>query len=330
MQRALDKAWRYQFLTYPNPAVGATVVRDGKVLAVEAHQKAGESHAEVLALKMAYLSQYPQSELKNITSSQKIYQYLEENHHHFFETCEIYVTLEPCNHQGKTPACAMLLEKIKIKKVFIGTLDPNKQASGGLERLKKANIAVEVGVLEEACEQLIFPFKKWQKEKFTFFKLAMRIDGSIDGGYITTQDSLRYVHKLRNKIDLLVIGGETVRVDKPTLDCRFASENIPPDVLIYSRKKDFETSIPLFLVPNRKVFIEEHLKRLDDKRFIMIEGGYNLLNLLKKEADYLMIFLSEKGDQEKPMDVTQLGFQEVYRYRLNSQDSVVFLVNGKH
>ena len=146
MQLAIDKAWEFQLLTYPNPAVGSCVIKNGKILSVEAHTEAGKPHAEVLALKEAYLTEYPNSSLKDIEDSHIIHEYLTANHNDFFKECEIYVTLEPCNHIGKTPACAVLLESIGIKKVYIGTLDPNKQASGGLQRLRNASIKVETEV----------------------------------------------------------------------------------------------------------------------------------------------------------------------------------------
>jgi diaminohydroxyphosphoribosylaminopyrimidine deaminase/5-amino-6-(5-phosphoribosylamino)uracil reductase len=199
MQLAIDKAWKYQFLTYPNPAVGATVVKDGKILSVEAHKKAGMPHAEVLALKVAYLTQYKDSPLQKLETSLEIHNYLIENHKDFFKDCEIYVTLEPCNHIGKTPACAMLLETIQIKKVYIGTLDCNDKATGGLQRLQNANIEVEIDICKNEADKLLYPFKKWQQDSFVFFKLAMREDRTIDGGYITTKDSLTLVHKINSK-----------------------------------------------------------------------------------------------------------------------------------
>ena len=119
MLLAIQEAWKYQLLTYPNPAVGATVVKNNQVLSVSAHKESGSSHAEVLALKEAYLTKYPNSELKNINESNKIHKFIILNHNNFFHDCEIYVTLEPCNHIGKTPACAMLLESIKSKKYIL-------------------------------------------------------------------------------------------------------------------------------------------------------------------------------------------------------------------
>ena len=98
MSQAIKKAWEYQLLTYPNPAVGACVVRNGEILAITAHKEAGAPHAEVLALKEAYLTSYPDSPLGSLYDSLAIHSYLAIHHYDFFHTCEIYVTLEPCNH----------------------------------------------------------------------------------------------------------------------------------------------------------------------------------------------------------------------------------------
>jgi len=325
MQLAINKAWKYQFLTYPNPAVGATVVKNGEILSVEAHQKAGMPHAEVLALKEAYITYYKNSELKDLQSSLEIHNYLIQNHKDFFKDCEIYVTLEPCNHIGKTPACASLLESIQIKKVYIGTMDCNNEATGGLQRLRDANIEVIVDVCKEQTDELLYPFIKWQKSNFIFFKIAMRQDGSIDGGYITTKDSLKLVHEIRNNLDLLVIGGETVRVDRPTLDSRYAIINNPLDILIYSNQKHFDETISLFNVLNRDVQISNNLESLKDNKFVMIEGGYNLLENVKNKLDYLMLFLSKKTKSDTKIDINKFGFQEVYRYKINEDDTLIFL-----
>jgi diaminohydroxyphosphoribosylaminopyrimidine deaminase/5-amino-6-(5-phosphoribosylamino)uracil reductase len=325
MQLAIDEAWKYQLQTYPNPAVGASVVEDGKVLSVEAHKEAGKPHAEVLALKSAYLQYYPNSSLVNLDSSFEIHQYLYENHNDFFHNCEIYVTLEPCNHTGKTPACALLLEKLRIKKVFVGSIDTNKEASGGIERLTKAGIEVDVGLCKEQTEQLLEPFKMWQKSGFVFFKLAMRADGSIDGGYITTQKSLEYVHKIRSKLDLLVIGGNTVRTDRPTLDTRFIKSNNAPDILIYSNQKHFDTTIPLFNVKNRQVTIDNSIKSFQDKNFVMIEGGYKLLEQLKEYIDYLLVFVSHTKKDKNTFDIEKSGFKIINSIEINDSDTLFFL-----
>ena len=323
LQLAINEAWKYQLLTYPNPAVGATIVRDGEVLSVEAHTKAGLPHAEVNALKYAFLKSYPNSKVKDLKSSQDIHQFLIKNHNNIFHNCEIYVTLEPCNHIGKTPACSVLLEKIGIKKVYIGTLDLNKIASGGKKRLEDTNIDVEV-LNSKKCKNLLYPFTQWKENNFKFFKIAMREDGTIEGGYITTKDSLTLVHEIRTKINLLVIGGQTVRTDRATLDSRFAKNNIAPNVLIYSKQTNFDTTIPLFNIANRIVDISNSLESMENNNFIMIEGGYNLLKHLKYNIDMLMIFISHKEKKQKQLSIETLGFKIIHSYFINKYDEVVF------
>lgn len=325
MNLAIKEAWRYQLLTYPNPAVGATVVKNQKILSVEAHKEAGKAHAEVLALKEAYLKEYPNSSLKDIVNSDEIHKFLITNHNNFFNDCEIYVTLEPCNHVGKTPACAMLLESVKIKKVYIGTLDPNNEASGGLKRLLDANIDVEIDVCKTKTDKLLYPFLQYQSGHFNFYKIAMREDGSVDGGYITTQDSLNLVHEIRTKIDVMIIGGNTVRIDRPTLDSRFSKSKKSPDIFIYSKSDTIDNTIPLFSIPNRKVTISSELDLLNRKAFVMIEGGFKLLNILQPFVTYLMVFLSHKVPKTKTIDLEKLGYETQYRYFLNEFDEVIYL-----
>jgi len=328
MQLAIKEAWKYQLLTYPNPAVGATVVKNNHVLSVESHHEAGLPHAEVLALKSAFLKKYPNSKLKDLDKSSEIHDYLIQNHNGYFSDCEIYVTLEPCNHIGKTPACSQLLESIKIKKVYIGTMDPNKQASGGKQRLEKAGISVETGIEKNDTDQLLDPFLKYQSGSFIFYKMAMREDGSIDGGYITTQDSLNFVHSLRTKIDLMVIGGNTIRTDKPTLDARFANENNPSDILIFSTKKTFDSKIPLFQVKNREVTISSSLELLKNHKYIMVEGGYNLLNVMEDKIDYLVLFISHEVSKNKKYIIDKNKYEFIYSYFINEIDEVIYLKKG--
>ena len=293
MKLAIDEAWKFQLLTYPNPAVGAVVVKNGAILSVEAHTKSGTAHAEVNALKAAFLKENPQSRLKMISNSHDIHQYLLDYSSDFFVDCCIYVTLEPCNHVGKTPSCAQLIEKLKLKKIFIGSLDPNKEASGGLERLLTANIDIEYNVMKKECDDLLFPFAKWQKNTFIFYKMAQTVNGTIDGGYISSNQTLAYVHSLRDKIDLLTIGGNTVRTDRPTLDSRFIQGN-NPDIFIYSEKKIFDKTIPLFQIKDREVIISDNLSTLLDYKFVMIEGAYTLLEKIIDKIDYLVLLVSPK------------------------------------
>ncbi|MCT7552386.1 bifunctional diaminohydroxyphosphoribosylaminopyrimidine deaminase/5-amino-6-(5-phosphoribosylamino)uracil reductase RibD [Aliarcobacter butzleri] len=323
MRLAIDEAWKHQLLTYPNPAVGCVIVKNQRLLAVEAHKKAGMPHAEVNALKTAYLKDNPNSILKTKNSSFDIHQFLLQNHNGFFNDCEIYVTLEPCNHIGKTPSCANLLKELKPKRVIISVKDPNKQATGGLETLKNENIDVTLGVLEKDGLNLILPFISWQNKSCIFFKMAQTLNGSIDGK-ISSNRALAYVHTLRDKIDLLVIGGNSVRIDKPTLDTRYI-QGKNPDIFIYSKNKVFDTNIPLFKIPNRKVLISDDLYKLLDYKFIMIEGVYNLLDKLKERIDFFILIISPKIRKgQNALNEIDLDF-EIIHENFIGEDKIVFL-----
>lgn len=323
MRLAIDEAWKHQLLTYPNPAVGCVIVKNQRLLAVEAHKEAGMPHAEVNALKTAYLKDNPNSILKTKNSSFDIHQFLLQNHNGFFNDCEIYVTLEPCNHIGKTPSCANLLKELKPKRVIISVKDPNKQATGGLETLKNENIDVTLGILEKDGLNLILPFISWQNKSCIFFKMAQTLNGSIDGK-ISSNRALAYVHTLRDKIDLLVIGGNSVRIDKPTLDTRYI-QGKNPDIFIYSKNKVFDNNIPLFKIPNRKVLISADLYKLLDYKFIMIEGVYNLLDKLKERIDFFILIISPKIRKgQNALNEIDLDF-EIIHENFIGEDKIVFL-----
>nr|WP_240534027.1 bifunctional diaminohydroxyphosphoribosylaminopyrimidine deaminase/5-amino-6-(5-phosphoribosylamino)uracil reductase RibD [Arcobacter arenosus] len=323
MKLAIDEAWKYQLLTYPNPAVGCVVVKNGEILSIEAHKEAGMPHAEVNALKTAYLKKHPNDVIKTKRKSEDIHEYLIKNHNGFFNDCEIFVTLEPCNHIGKTPACANLLKELKPKRVIIAHDDTNKIASGGCETLKEANIDVSLGCMKKEAYELLFPFIKWSENTFVFYKMAQTLNGSIDGK-ISSNQALAYVHTLRDKIDLMVIGGNTVRTDKPTLDARYIAGRAP-NVMIYSKNKIFDTNIPLFKIPNREVIISDDLFRLLDYKFVMIEGTYNLLDTLKERIDYLVLLVSPKIRKgENALNEIDMDFEIVHENFIG-QEKIIYL-----
>lgn len=292
MKLAIEEAWKYQLLTYPNPAVGCVVVKNGEILSIEAHKEAGMPHAEVNALKTAYLKKHPNDVIKTKNRSQDIHDYLIKNHNDFFKDCEVYVTLEPCNHIGKTPACANLLKEIKPKRVIIAHEDINKQAAGGIKTLKDANIEVSLGCMKKEAYDLLYPFIKWTKGTFLFYKMAQTLNGSIDGS-ISSNQAKAYVHALRDKIDLMLIGGNTVRTDRPTLDARYIAGRAP-NIMIYSKNKIFDNNIPLFKIPNREVIISDDLFKLLEYKFVMVEGVYNLMDVIKERIDYIVLLVSPK------------------------------------
>ncbi|MCF6172781.1 MAG: bifunctional diaminohydroxyphosphoribosylaminopyrimidine deaminase/5-amino-6-(5-phosphoribosylamino)uracil reductase RibD [Campylobacteraceae bacterium] len=292
MNIAVKEAWKYQGLTYPNPAVGALVCDDfGSILSCKAHTKAGNPHAEVEVIKDAFIKLTNDKNLTLLSSSQDIHNYLIRNHNNIFNNFIIYVTLEPCNHHGRTPPCSYLIKELGFKKVVIGKQELNKKASGGVEFLRRNGIQVEILQNDTSCKNLLLPFTKWQEKNFVFFKLAMSQNGVINGGVITSEDSRKLVHNFRNVCDLLVIGGNTARVDRPILDARKCNGKAP-DVLIYSKKDNLDKEIPLFKVENRKVFIANNFDILKDYKNVMIEGGEGMLKATKEIVDMYAIFHS--------------------------------------
>ena len=312
MQLALNKAWEYQGLTYPNPAVGAVLLCDGKIVAIEAHQKAGTSHAEVLALLRGYEVLSKKSISFDALDAKKAHAFLLALPQGFFARCSIYVTLEPCSHEGKTPSCASLLSLLSLSHVIIGLKDPIEGHGGGSERLSH----VTIGVLEEACRRLIEPFLIWQKRAFVLFKIAQTSNGRIGGGYLSCASSLRHVHQLREVCSTLLIGGNTVRTDRPTLDCRF-TQGVSPHVVIYSKKDNFDRDIPLFAMKDREVVVRDNLEFLEIPSLVIVEGGEGMLNALHKKIDYLLIYQTPKLSTHNLTYNTTMNLQFLHQNKID-------------
>lgn len=308
MQLALNEAWKYQGLTYPNPAVGAVITKNGNILSILAHQKAGTSHAEVLALVAAYETLSQTKVDFDPLDAQASHEFLRALPKDFFTECTIYVTLEPCAHEGKTPSCASLLAHLKLRRVVIATCDPVKGHDGGMKQLEN----VTFGVLQTKAEALLEPFRIWQNRAFVLFKLAQTLNGRIGGGYLSCSDSLRHVHQLREKCDVLLIGGNTVRVDRPTLDCRFTGGQAP-DITIYSASKTFDRDIPLFHVANRTVRISDELDWLDIPSFVIVEGGEGMLHALKKRIDWMLVYQTPKLSQNSLTYNVEMNLQFLHQ-----------------
>ncbi|MGE1006578.1 bifunctional diaminohydroxyphosphoribosylaminopyrimidine deaminase/5-amino-6-(5-phosphoribosylamino)uracil reductase RibD [Bacillus anthracis] len=187
--------------TSPNPMVGAVVVKDGNIVGMGAHLRAGEEHAEVQALHMAG------NKAKGAT---------------------VYVTLEPCSHFGKTPPCCELLIKKEVKRVVIATLDCNPLVSGnGKRKLEEAGIEVTTGVLEAEAVLLNRYFFHYMKTKrpFVTIKTAMSLDGKTatftgESKWITGEDARADVHQYRHTHDAILVGVNTVIADNPHLTTR--------------------------------------------------------------------------------------------------------------
>ena len=194
--------------TSPNPPVGAVLVKRGRLIARGYHRFAGSDHAEIVALKQA-------GEAARGAS--------------------LYITLEPCSHHGRTPPCAEALIRAGIREVVCGTGDPNPLVSGrGFRQLKRAGIKVRVGVLEQDCRTLIEAFSKFITRRLPFvtLKLAATLDGRIaahtgDARWISGERSRLHVHRLRNEVDAVIVGVDTVIADDPELTCRIPAGRNP-------------------------------------------------------------------------------------------------------
>jgi len=171
----------------------------------------------------------------------------------------------------------------------VGIRDPIAGHDGGSKLLKN----VSIGILEDECNALIEPFMIWQKKAFVLFKLAQTSNGRIGGGYLSSKASLKHVHQLRELCDTLLIGGNTVRVDRPTLDCRF-TEGEAPNIVVYSKKDNFDREIALFNIENREVAVSNSLDFLDKPSFVMVEGGEGMLKALKNKIDWMLIYQTPK------------------------------------
>jgi len=324
MTLALNEAWKYQGFTYPNPAVGCTIVGENReILAVEAHKKAGAPHAEINAIKMAYYILSNDDYILSLENSLDIHTYLLANHNDVFINCSLYTTLEPCSHKGKTPSCAFLIAQLGIKKIYVGSLDSNEVAQNGNIILQKNSCEVYNGVLQKECDDLLYPFKQTLNSKFVFFKWAQRLDGNTNEGIISSKTSRISVHKMRDVCDLLVIGGNTVRTDRPTLDARLVNGKAP-DVLIFSREKEFDKTIPLFNIDSREVFIENNFSKLINYKNIMIEGSSNMYELTRDEVDYYLCYLAPSFGGTKGFEIKDDKF-EILNLAKEDEDIIMWM-----
>jgi diaminohydroxyphosphoribosylaminopyrimidine deaminase / 5-amino-6-(5-phosphoribosylamino)uracil reductase len=205
MQRAISLAKRGMGWVNPNPQVGAVLVKDGLIIGEGFHGYFGGPHAEVKAI-----CSVPEPSDETIAGA------------------TLYVTLEPCSHEGKTPPCANLIADKKIKRVVIGMADPNPLVNGhGINFLKSAGIAVEVGLMEHKISELIEVFTKFivTGMPFVVLKTAMTLDGKIAtvtnaSTWITGEPSRNLVHRMRHQLSAVMVGVDTVLSDDPLLNIR--------------------------------------------------------------------------------------------------------------
>ncbi|HVI40580.1 MAG TPA: bifunctional diaminohydroxyphosphoribosylaminopyrimidine deaminase/5-amino-6-(5-phosphoribosylamino)uracil reductase RibD [Anaerovoracaceae bacterium] len=215
MKRALELAENGMGRTNPNPMVGAVIVKDGRMIGEGWHEQCGKAHAEVNAIK-------------NATEP--------------VEASTVYVNLEPCCHQGKTPPCTELLIAKRVKRVVIGTIDPNPLVGGkGVQRLRAAGIQVTEGILESECKvfnEVFFHYIQ-KRRPFVVMKAAVSLDGKIaapsgESKWITEEEARQDVQLLRNRYSAIMVGVETVIRDDPELTCRLEGGRNPLRIILDS------------------------------------------------------------------------------------------------
>ena len=335
MRRCIELASKNVGYTYPNPLVGSVIVCDNKIIGEGSHEKYGESHAEVNAIN----SVKDKGLLKNST---------------------LYVNLEPCNHYGKTPPCTEAIINNNIKKVVIGSQDPNKLVNGsGIEKLRSSGCNVSVGILDKECDELNKRFFTYHKLKrpFIILKWAESKDGFISPiksintlkkvNWISGEDAKKLSHKWRSEEHSILVGVQTIIDDDPILTTRFVegrspirfvldpNSRIPLDSRILS---DTVKTIILSkrenrLIPNYTKAIEfdninliiESLYKMNIQS-IIVEGGTKTINhfLSNNLWDSIRVFKSSKnitdGIKSPDLDFSKFSKSEI-------GDDILFEIN---
>jgi diaminohydroxyphosphoribosylaminopyrimidine deaminase/5-amino-6-(5-phosphoribosylamino)uracil reductase len=216
MARAVALAWRGLGRTSPNPPVGAVVVRHGRIVGEGWHRRAGGPHAEVLALRRAGAAA---------------------------RGATLYVTLEPCSHHGRTPPCAPAVVAAGIARVVVAVADPNPRVRGrGMRLLRGSGIAVDRGVLavEAGAPSAWFRHFVVRRRPYVLLKVAASLDGRIatasgESRWMSGPAARRWVHRLRDRVDAVMVGAGTVLADDPRLTCRVRGGRDPLRVIVDGR-----------------------------------------------------------------------------------------------
>ncbi|MBU1007284.1 MAG: bifunctional diaminohydroxyphosphoribosylaminopyrimidine deaminase/5-amino-6-(5-phosphoribosylamino)uracil reductase RibD [Candidatus Omnitrophica bacterium] len=301
MAKVLELAEKGRGAVSPNPMVGAVVVKSGKIISSAYHRRVGALHAEPVALKRAG------KKAKGAT---------------------LYVNLEPCAHVGRTPPCVDAIIKSGIKRVYCAMADPNKLNNGrGIAKLRKNNIKVSVGLLQEKALELNEVFIKYMTKGMPFvtLKMAESLDGKIatrkrDSKWITSEASRKYAHSVRSEADAILVGINTILKDDPLLTSRSRRSPIKvvldPELKVPERAGIFSKSSPsLSILAVLKGSLgakhaAEKVKRLNKKGVLVLScnargGRIDLRALLKELAELEIANLLIEGGGD-----TAAGFLE--------------------
>jgi diaminohydroxyphosphoribosylaminopyrimidine deaminase / 5-amino-6-(5-phosphoribosylamino)uracil reductase len=287
LERALELAERGRGRTAPNPLVGAVLVNDGEIVGEGWHERAGEAHAEVVALEAAG------ERARGAT---------------------LYVTLEPCAHHGRTPPCADALVEAAVGRVVAAAGDPNPLTNGaGLERLEAAGIPVELagGDLEWRARVQNEAYRVWVAERrpFVVYKAAVTLDGRVTvpgSRWVSGEESRRRVHELRAQMDAVAVGMGTVRADDPQLTARGVGAERQPRRLAFG-SGPLPDGSGLELLSGS---LDDELARLAEEgvRSLLLEGGPTLATafLAAGLVDKLMLFVAPTLSGSGPWFVGRL------------------------
>lgn len=312
IKRALRLAARAEGKTSPNPMVGAIIVKKGKVIAEDFHKRAGEPHAEALAIQKA------KEMAKDST---------------------LYVTLEPCCHLDKrTPPCTRAIIDAGIKKVVIAMRDPNPKVSGGgISELRRHGIEVVEGVCEEDAKRLNEAYIKYITTgmPFVILKAAMTLDGKIatpDGQskWITGEKARKIVHKIRANVDAILTAVGTVKTDNPELTVRIKKNAKQPTRIVIDPDLEIPLNYKIFDIPPETIVVtKKQEKGKKDKESVLINRGVKIIKYEGQRVD-LKWLLKTLGN----MGIVSLMIEggaslNAYALKDGIVDKVIFFVAPK-
>jgi diaminohydroxyphosphoribosylaminopyrimidine deaminase/5-amino-6-(5-phosphoribosylamino)uracil reductase len=275
MLRCLELARQALGRTSPNPMVGAVIVQDGEIVGSGFHPRAGEPHAEVFALRDA------QEKAQGATA---------------------YVSLEPCNHYGRTPPCSEALIAAGVGKVVVGLVDPNPLvAGGGIARLREAGIEVLVGVEEAACRKLNegFIHRILHHRPLGILKYAMTLDGKIatttgHSAWVTSFEARSAVHQIRVACDAIIVGGNTVRRDNPFLTSHQEGAHNPLRVVM-SRSLDLPLDARLWDTEVAPTLVLTEVGANPNVQATLRNLGVSVIEFAALTPDNAMAYFYERG-----------------------------------
>ncbi|WNG35885.1 bifunctional diaminohydroxyphosphoribosylaminopyrimidine deaminase/5-amino-6-(5-phosphoribosylamino)uracil reductase RibD [Archangium violaceum] len=314
MRLALEEAAKGLGRTSPNPVVGAVLVKRGRIIARGYHRRAGTAHAEVVALEAAG------SKARG---------------------ADLYTTLEPCDHYGRTPPCSQAILDAGVRRVFTGSSDPNPKVNGkGVARLRRAGVEVVTGVLKEDADKLNRPFFKAMSTGLPYvtLKAAVTLDGKLatatgDSRWVTGEAAREQVHRLRDQVDVILVGANTVRKDNPQLTTRLPDGNgkdpvrvvvdshlsLSPKLTVFTQRSPARTvvatledpagrkakrfaalGVDIWQLPAKgeRVDLAALMRRIakEGLNHVLVEGGAEMYGSFLREelADELLLFVAPK------------------------------------